>query len=84
MAEIRVRRRTHRRLWAAVIALDTLAFLAMLVIWTHNALTAAHADEGGTTDRLLIDLWMIWGLVPAVVLTIALTCPVFEVVDDDA
>lgn len=72
MAERRVPRRVFFGVWTAVATFDVLALLVLLVIGTHNASTAGTGvQDDGSFDRWLLDLWLLWGLVPAFVFTAA-------------
>ena len=64
---------TIRRLWIAVATWDVLAFLALLGIGTFATLNhdTGYYDRGPSPEQTLVDLWLLWAFLPAVVFTIA-------------
>lgn len=66
---IYIPRRRFIAAWAAIITFDVLAVLVILAIGTWNVWH--DGPFHGTVEERLVNTWLLWGLIPAAIITVA-------------
>lgn len=84
---MKMSRRQHAAMWAAVIAFDVLAAAAIAAIgvfavWSDHEYLPEPSD-GDQLLSQLVSTWILVGLFPAIVITFAATFPGVEVKEGD-
>lgn len=77
-------RQAARRVAMVAAVWDLLALAAILAIGTYGTLHHATGfyDDGPTPERTLVSLWILWGLIPAFILTAGATFAILESSDE--